>query len=338
MTLTAVDLFCGAGGLSEGLSQSGVRVLGALDVSRLAIEAYRANHPDTRVWRRDIRRLAPVDILRELGLRPGELDLLAGCPPCQGFSTLRTHNRSSHVNDSRNGLVAQFARFCEVLRPRGLLMENVPGLESDRRFRLLMNRLERLGYQLTYGVLDAADYGVPQRRRRFVLLGLLGEQVEFASPTATPVRVRDAIGDLPQPTSSDDPLHNYREARSREILELIRDIPSDGGSRRDLGPERQLACHKRVDGWNDVYGRMAWDAPAPTITSGCINPSKGRFLHPEEDRAITLREAALLQSFPHDYEFPLTEGRYKAADLIGNALPPVFVAQQVRPLINELSR
>ena len=115
MALTAVDLFCGAGGLSEGLSQTGVDVLGAVDISGLAIQAYEENHPNTLVWRRDIRRLPPAEILRELDLRPGELDLLAGCPPCQGFSTLRTHNRSSNVDDSRNGLVAQFARFCEVL-------------------------------------------------------------------------------------------------------------------------------------------------------------------------------------------------------------------------------
>jgi DNA (cytosine-5)-methyltransferase 1 len=338
LMLTAVDLFCGAGGLSEGLSQTGVDVLGAVDISQLAIEAYKENHPNTHVWRRDIRRLSPEEILQDLELAPGELDLLAGCPPCQGFSTLRTHNRSSNVDDRRNGLVAQFARFCEVLRPRGLLMENVPGLESDRRFRLLANRLERMGYRLTYGVLDAADYGVPQRRRRFVLLGLIGDAVEFAPPTASLLRVRDAIGDLESPMTSDDLLHNHGEERSKEIVELIRDIPRDGGSRRDLGPKRQLECHKRVSGWNDVYGRMAWDAPAPTITSGCINPSKGRFLHPEEDRAITLREAALLQSFPRDYKFPLTEGKYKVADLIGNALPPVFVAHQIGPLVAELRR
>jgi DNA (cytosine-5)-methyltransferase 1 len=336
--LSAVDLFCGAGGLSEGLRRSGVNVLGALDVSGLAVEAYEINHPDTTVWQRDIRRMAPTEILDELELAPGELDLLAGCPPCQGFSTMRTHNRGSHVQDGRNGLVAQFARFCEVLRPRGLLMENVPGLESDRRFVLLANRLERMGYRLTYGVLDAADYGVPQRRRRFVLLGLLGDELEFAAPRSNIVRVRDAIGDLPLPSESDDQLHNHGENRSQEIVELIRDIPRDGGSRGDLGPERQLACHHKVTGWNDVYGRMAWDQPAPTITSGCVNPSRGRFLHPDQDRAITLREAALLQSFPADYEFPLTDGKYKAADLIGNALPPTFVAAQVKPLVAELIR
>jgi len=337
-TLTAVDLFCGAGGLSEGLRWSGVSVVGAIDIAPLAIKTYRTNHPDTKVWEQDIRRLSPTDMLSELGLRPGKLDLLAGCPPCQGFSTLRTHNQSSNVTDSRNGLVAQFARFCEVLKPRSVLMENVPGLGSDRRFQLLAGRLVRMGYQLTHGVLDAADYGVPQRRRRFVLLGFLGSPVQFASPAASPLRVRDAIGDLPAPAASNDPLHNYGEDRSQEIVELIRDIPKNGGSRGDLGPKRQLACHRRSDGWHDVYGRMAWDAPAPTITSGCINPSKARFLHPEQDRAITLREAALLQSFPRDYKFPLTKGKYKVADLIGNALPPVFVAHQVRPLVAELSR
>ena len=337
-TLTAVDLFCGAGGLSEGLRQSGVSVVGAIDIAPLAIQTYRANHPDTKVWEQDIRRLHPTEMLSRLGLRAGELDLLAGCPPCQGFSTLRTHNQSSNVTDSRNGLVAQFARFCEILQPRSVLMENVPGLGSDRRFRLLAGRLERMGYKLTHGVLDAADYGVPQRRRRFVLLGFLGDSVPFASQAASPVRVRDAIGGLPAPEASGDPLHDHGENRTQEIVELIRDIPKDGGSRLDLGLKRQLPCHRRSDGWHDVYGRMAWDAPAPTITSGCISPSKGRFLHPEQDRAITLREAALLQSFPRDYKFPLTKGKYKVADLIGNALPPVFVAHQVSSLVGRLSR
>jgi len=331
-------MFCGAGGLSEGLRQAGIRVLGAIDNAPLAIEAYTMNHPGTKVWCRDIRRLAPEEVMNELGLRRGALDLLAGCPPCQGFSTMRTHNRSSHVRDARNGLVAQFGRFCEALQPRALLMENVPGLEADRRFRLLTKRLERLGYQLTWRVLDAAEYGVPQRRKRFVLLGLKGGCVAFAPPAARRMRVRDAISALVPPQFSEDPLHNHGETRSQEIIQLIRDIPKDGGSRGDLGPDRQLACHQRISGWNDVYGRMAWDQPAPTMTSGCVNPSKGRFLHPEEDRAITLREAALLQTFPRNYKFPLTEGKFKAASLIGNALPPKFVAHQVRPLVSALTR
>lgn len=330
--LTAIDLFCGAGGLTEGLKEAGFTVIGAVEIAPLASEAYRINHPDTVLWQRDIRRLQPAEIMGRLELEPGQLDLLAGCPPCQGFSTMRTHRRGTNVDDPRNGLVAQFARFVEALRPRTLMMENVPALKEDRRFKLMLRRLEHCGYEVNDEVLDAADYGVPQRRRRLVLLGCRGAMVQFAKADKARLRVRDALAALPSPEHSTDPLHNHGELRSQEIRELIRDIPRDGGSRGDLGPDRQLPCHTRLSGWHDVYGRMAWDEIAPTITSGCINPSKGRFLHPEQDRAITLREAALLQTFPPGYVFPLTQGKYRVADLIGNALPPRFVARQAEQL------
>lgn len=296
------------------------------------------NHRGVVLWRKDIRRLDPHEVMGALGLAPGELDLLAGCPPCQGFSTMRTHRKASSVDDERNGLVAQFARYAEAFRPKSLLMENVPGLESDRRLRLMMRRLEKLGYVLTAGVLDARDYEVPQRRRRFVLLGALGQRVPFAPRSARARTVYDAFKRLRPAGRSGDPLHDHGERRSVEIRQLIAEIPHDGGSRAALGDERQLACHKRLDGWFDVYGRMSWRAPSPTITSGCINPSKGRFLHPTEDRAITLREAALLQSFPPKYKFPMRRGKYQAADLIGNALPPRFVEHQARQLAAHLSR
>lgn len=336
MTLRAIDLFCGAGGLTQGLKDADFSVVGAVDIAPLAIEAYKENHPDTQVWERDITRLKPEVVMKELGLQRGDLDLLAGCPPCQGFSTMRTHRRGTNIEDPRNRLVAQFARFAEALRPRSLMMENVPGLGDDRRFKLMLRRLEKLGYELTYGVLDASDYGVPQRRRRFVLLGFMGQPVAFATPDALKVKVRDVLENMPTAGSSGDPLHDHGEKRSEAVCALIRDIPKDGGSRNDLGPDRQLECHKRLRGWYDVYGRMAWDEFAPTITSGCVNPSKGRFLHPDEDRAITLREAASLQTFPPNYKFPLTRGKYKAADLIGNALPPRFVASQAKQLADVL--
>ncbi len=324
--LKAIDLYCGAGGLTEGLKQAGFSVIGAVDVSPLAIEAFESNHPETVVWRRDVRKLAPAELMDRLEIVPGQLDLLAGCPPCQGFSSMRTHRQGTHVEDHRNALVAQFARFAEALKPRALMMENVPALREDRRLKLMLARLRREGYGLNYDVLDAAHYGVPQRRRRFVLTALQGGTVAFAPPHKSTVTVRDALKDLPKAGKSTDPLHDHGEQRSASIRELIREIPRDGGSRKDLGKERQLPCHQRLAGWYDVYGRMSWENLAPTITGGCINPSKGRFLHPEEDRAITLREAALLQSFPSNYKFPLTRGKYRAADLIGNALPPRFVA------------
>jgi DNA (cytosine-5)-methyltransferase 1 len=335
-SLTAIDLFCGAGGLSVGLGEAGFDVLGAIELSNLAAETYALNHPGTEIWTQNIRSLKPQTVLDALGLSRGELDLLAGCPPCQGFSTMRTLNRGTSVPDSRNSLIAQFGRYADALLPRALMMENVPGLASHPGLLTLERRLRKLGYHLTSGVLDAFDYGVPQRRRRFVLLGMLGRSVEFSEPVEQRSNVRKAIGWLLPPRLSSDPLHGYRATREPRIAARIAAVPRDGGSLADAGEQHNLPCRRRLDGFHDVYGRMAWGGAAPTITGGCINPSKGRFLHPDEDRAITLREAALLQTFPPDYAFSLDEGRYKVAEMIGNALPPRFVAHHARALAREL--
>lgn len=325
--LTAFDLFCGAGGMTAGLKEAGFDVIGAIDNDSLAVTAYRMNQSTTRVWARDIRALEPLEVAVELGIAPEELDLLAGCPPCQGFSTVRTRHRETSVPDERNVLVSEFARWAEVLKPRALMMENVPGLTRGARLPRMLRRLRRAGYELTHDVLDAADHGVPQRRSRFVLLAIRGgAKVSFAPAEAERRTVRDAIGHLPRPEESDDPLHNHGERRSGAVRARIESIPVESGL-RGLGDGHQLACHQKTNGFYDVYGRMAWDQQAPTITGGCINPSKGRFLHPDQHRAITLREAALLQSFPPDYRLPLKRGKYRAADLIGNALPPPFVAR-----------
>lgn len=336
MTPIAMDLFGGAGGLTVGLKSAGFAVVGAIDNSPLAVAAYRSNHPDVHVWERDIAGLSPLRAAAELDLVPGDLDLLAGCPPCQGFSTIRTRRKSRSVPDKRNRLVAQFARWAEALLPRALMMENVPGLADDVRLTRMVKRLERAGYSVTRGILDAADYGVPQRRSRFVLLAMRGAEIPFAGRDPARRTVRDAIGRLPHPDESDDPLHNHGEQRSAAVRSRIEAIPAGGGMRL-LGDEHQLACHRRTNGFYDVYGRMAWDKPAPTITGGCVNPSRGRFLHPEQNRAITLREAALLQSFPADYDIPLDRGKYHAAQLIGNALPPRFVRHHARSLADALA-
>jgi DNA (cytosine-5)-methyltransferase 1 len=335
LKLRAIDLFGGAGGLTAGLRAADFEVVGAVDSLPLAIAAYRANHPGVRVWQKDIRRLDPEAVRRELGLKRGDLDLLAGCPPCQGFSSIRTMRKSTAVEDPRNTLVAQFARWAEALRPRALMMENVPGLAEDIRLSRAIGRLERAGYSIVSNVLDAADYGVPQRRRRLVMLGILDGEVSQAAPAARRSTVREAISHLPRPHRSDDALHSHGEQRSDRIRRRIASIPPEG-SLTQLGQAEQLACHRRSSGFYDVYGRMRWDQPAPTITGGCINPSKGRFLHPQQNRAITLREAALLQSFPADYLFPLDRGKYHAATLIGNALPPLFAQHQAQALASAL--
>lgn len=326
--LSAIDIFAGCGGLTLGLKQAGFRVIGAVEIDRLAAETYRANHPAVRLWESDIRKLAARDVAAALRLRPGRLDLLAGCPPCQGFSALRSKNGGRIRRHPGNFLLDDFARFVRSFRPKAVMMENVPGMKGHRRLRRLLRTLNLLGYVGECRILDAADFGVPQRRRRLVLLAGRRGAVPFAAPTGPNATVRDAIGGLPPPGASGDELHDLLETRSEKVKRLIRRIPKNGGSRVALGEALQLTCHRKCDGFSDIYGRMAWNGVAPTITGGCINPSKGRFLHPSQNRAITLREAALLQSFPWSYNFKLNRGKYAAAWLIGNALPPEFSRQQ----------
>lgn len=322
---TAVDLFSGAGGLTLGLRLARFRVVGAVEVSELAADTYRSNFPAIRLWKMDIRELSIARVLHELDLESGQLDLLAGCPPCQGFSSMRTLNGHQTVADGRNDLVLQFGRFVRGLRPKAVMLENVPALIRDGRLAGLVTSLKEMGYSVRTEVLDASQFGVPQRRRRMILVAGRAGPLQLANTDASRITVRDAIGALPPSGLSGDPLHDLPENRQPKVARLISRIPKDGGSRRDLGEDDQLDCHRRCDGFSDVYGRMAWEEVSPTITSGCVNPSKGRFLHPQENRAITLREAALLQGFPLDFKFDLRRGKYAVAEMIGNALPPEFI-------------
>lgn len=340
MKKTAIDLFCGAGGLSVGLQQAGFDVVAGVEINPLAVETYRMNHGDHVVYDSDIKTLNPEDIMEKLGLVAGELDLLAGCPPCQGFSTHRTRNRTSSVDDERNDLVFEYLRFVEAMRPKTVMMENVPGLAKDVRIEQVKAKLSELGYQVnenTVLVKNAADYGVPQRRRRMILLASRFGFIEHPPVVEVRRTVSDAIGHMCLPGESSDVLHNSSSDRTERIKKLISLIPKNGGSRKDLPKEYWLPCHIRSpNSYHDVYGRMAWEDVSPTITSGCVNPSKGRFLHPEENRAITLREAALLQSFPDDYKFSLANGKYAVALMIGNALPPEFIRRHAEEIYNHL--
>jgi DNA (cytosine-5)-methyltransferase 1 len=328
--LKAIDLFAGCGGLTLGLKQAGFSVIGAIELDPLAVETYRANHTGVRVWEGDIQKLPASRVMEALRLKRGDLDLLAGCPPCQGFSSLTTLNGCRSSDNPMNDLLFEFVRFVRVLRPKAIMLENVPGLKNDPRLRELTDKLQDLGYRLKFEVLDAADYGVPQRRRRFILIGGRSA-LRFAKPTRRQISVRDVLKKIGKRALRDE-LHTLPENRSDKVRELIRLIPTNGGSRTALGPSRQLNCHKKCDGFSDVYGRMSWDSVAPTITGGCCNPSKGRFLHPSKNRCITLREAALLQTFPATYDFSLRRGKFAVAQMIGNAVPPEFARRHANAI------
>src|SRR5450759_3043807 len=335
-TPTAIDLFAGCGGLTHGLAQAGFSILAAVEVDELAADTYQLNHPDVLLVRRDIRKVRPDRLMTRLRLRPKQLTLLAGCPPCQGFSSIRRLNKSNAVDDPRNDLVSQMLKFTKKFVPKAIMMENVPGLANDERFVSLVSQLEKLGYRCTELILDAAHYGVPQRRRRLVLLAGLGVRLSMPDTTSSRTSVRQTIAGLGAVGTSGDPLHDVTERSRATIKRLIASIPKDGGSRAQVRGGDGLKCHKEFDGFKDVYGRIAWDGVAPTITGGCVNPSKGRFLHPNQNRAITLREAALLQGFPTGYRISLKRGKFPAAGLIGNALPPPLARAQGRKILEDL--
>jgi DNA (cytosine-5)-methyltransferase 1 len=336
--LKAIDLFSGCGGLTTGLKRAGFQVVAGIEIDSLATSTYQMNHPEVQLLQKDIRRVSGKGLMRSLGLRKGQIDLVAGCPPCQGFSTMRTLNGCRAVRDSSKNLVFEFVRFVRAFLPRTVMMENVPGLAEDIRMRRVLKTLEKLGYTCECRILDASDYGVPQRRKRMILIGSRFGPIEFADRVQPRRTVRQAIGSLPKPGTSGDPLHDLTGKHGPKVLALIKRIRRNGGSRTELSQRHQLECHKSTTGFKDVYGRMAWNRVAPTITTGCINPSKGRFLHPTQNRAITLREAALLQTFPRRYRFSLKSGRFPVANLIGNALPPEFVRRHAREISHHLRK
>lgn len=336
--LTAIDLFSGCGGLTLGLRRAGFDVVAAIEIDRKAAETYRANHPQVPLIESDIRSVSARQLGFEANLTSGELDLLAGCPPCQGFSTMRSKNGKSPADDPRNSLIDDFSRLALQLRPKMVMMENVPALAGFPKFQDFVCKLRDGGYEVAYSVVDVGDYEVPQRRRRLILVASRIGAPTLASASNIRRSVRDTIGHLASPGATGDELHDKTASRrTARVQAIIEAIPKDGGSRSSLPENLKLECHKSTSGFNDVYGRMAWSHPAPTITGGCNNPSRGRFIHPSDDRVISLREAAMLQGFPEDYKFFLSHGKEALALMIGNALPPKFIEMQGLEMRKELS-
>lgn len=324
MELIAVDLFSGCGGLTEGMHQAGFCTKIAIELNKTASTVYKLNHPKTTVITKDIKQISSEEI--DSYIKGEVVHLLAGCPPCQGFSSIRRLNKAQPVEDDRNSLIMEYIRFVRILRPYTIMLENVPGLIHYDLFKKAVNILKKeLGYKIEYKIVNVKDYDVPQNRKRLVLVGSRLGEISISNQILPKVTVRNKLFHLKQPELSDDYLHKVYQKNSKKILEKIALIPQDGGSRHDLPESYQLNCHKKNNvGFNDVYGRLKWDELSSTITGGCLNPSKGRFLHPEENRGISAREASLLQSFPENYVFPANIGKTQLALMIGNALPPKF--------------
>lgn len=345
-SLSVVDLFCGCGGASLGLKLAGHKIVAAVDIDPIACKTF-SDNLGLEPLERDLRYFDGLQLLELCGLRKGDVDLVVGCPPCQGFSSLR-RTRYPDGDDSRKELVYVFLKRISEIQPRAVIFENVPGIARGKGLRYLqqfISQMEKMGYKTVCEQVNMANYGIPQFRKRVVALCVKDADNSPSFPTETHSNsketkenlkpwntVQDTIGDLPILESGDScssiPNHTARSS-SLKVLEIIRNIPKDGGSRRSLPERLWLPCHLKLKknesrGAESIYGRMAWSKPAPTMTGRCTTPSSGRFLHPDQDRAITPREAARLQTFPDDFVFPKEFA--KAERLIGNAVPPAFMA------------
>ncbi|NBH82628.1 DNA cytosine methyltransferase [bacterium C-53] len=350
----AIDLFSGCGGVSCGLSLAGFRIKSAVEIEKNAVNTYLNYAPlkNVNVLNKDICELTGEQILKAAKLKLDDIYLFAGCPPCQNFTRKNPSNKKKS-EDERKKLLFQFLRIIEKIEPPFILMENVPGIVSDFNSNILREFLERLNsnYDVFKKILNAADYGVPQTRKRFVMhavrrdinqeLKNYGFQFDLPKPTHNKSgteglrkwkTVREAIGDLPEIKAGafyidDGKVHNHKcSSLSETNLKRIEMIRQNGGSRNGLPQELVLECHKKADskgdiflGHGDAYGIMDPDKPAPTITGGCLYCSKGRYGHYNQNRAISIREAARLQTFPDDFIF--SDSLTNSALQIGNAVP-----------------
>lgn len=330
----AIDLYAGAGGTTYGLTAAGFEVAGAIECDADAVASYTANFPSVPVLSDDIRKVDAEAWRADLAIDTEEIDLITACPPCQGFSTLGGSRR----DDPRNELVLEIWKFIREFRPRAYVIENVPGLANDERLARLVRQTRAVGYGVRMYRVDAVEFDVPQYRRRMIVIGTRDK-----SAGAIPSRlnrgdgkkrsVRDVFEFADKIESDSDPIHRARRL-APATLERVRAVP-EGGSRFHLPEHLQLECHKRLDRRNATssYGRMRIDEPAPTMSTRCTTPACGRFIHPWKDRGLTLREAALIQTFPSDFAFVGTYGGIERQ--IGNALP-VFLARDIGVTVREL--
>lgn len=322
--IDAVDLFCGAGGLTAGLQNTGIKVHAGYDIERQCEFAYRENNAAAFVAK-DVTDVTADELMR--WYRPGRLRLLAGCAPCQPFST---YNQGKDTRDDRKWpLLYAFRRLIRETTPDLVTMENVPDVTKHEVYHDFVKGLLDLDYHVWQGRVSCTDYGLPQRRRRHVLLASKLGPIELIAPTHVdnPVTVADVIGNLPALAAGEcdgnDPLHRAATLTPLNMQRIVSSVP--GGTWRDWPLELVAECHKKSSGktYASVYGRMRADQPSPTMTTLCYGFGNGRFGHPDQPRAISLREAAILQSFPPEYVFmPPEEITFKAVGrMIGNAVP-----------------
>jgi len=334
----AFDFFCGAGGLTRGLLDAGIKVIAGFDIDSGCKDTYNHNNPPSKFVEADVRSITIADLSRHVRVKFSDM-LFAGCAPCQPFSQQRKGPRPVE----QSTLLLSFGRIIDQARPGFILIENVPGIakiKGNSSFARFLSILENVGYHYSFNLVNAKSFGVPQNRRRLVLLASLHGPLSMPSPgfgnTLKPYRtVRDAISHFPPISagSSHPSIKNHVSASITPInITRLKHTPINGGDRRSWPRKLRLDCHtKDYKGHTDVYGRMYWDRPAPALTARCHSISNGRYGHPLQDRAISLREAAALQSFPDNYIF-FGSNKHVAMQ-IGNAVPVLLAEALGRHII-----
>jgi len=335
VSITAFDVFCGAGGVTYGLSKAGIKVKVGVDKDEDCRLTFTQNNPGVKFLASDISKLSSGTLIGNApAISEDDFLLLAACAPCQPFSSQNRYRADSNERT----ILRHVERLIREMRPDFLFIENVPGLQKvpgQSAFRRLIGTLAFLRYRTRFSVVDAARYGVPQHRMRLVLTATLYGDAPWPAwlhgvePGLLPfLTVHDAIAKYPPIRAGEEhyTVPNHVAAKLAENnLRRIAATPGDGGSRREWPANLVLDCHKKHEGHSDVYGRLRWNSLAPTLTTKCTSLSNGRYGHPEQDRAISAREAAALQSFEDSYIF--YGGIQQITRQIGNAVPPRLAEQ-----------
>ena len=346
MKINAIDLFCGVGGLTYGIQKTGINVIAGYDIDEKSKFAYEYNN-NAKFILKDVKEIDDREISN---LYPKDTDIrvLIGCAPCQPFSSYSHKYQNNENTLKKKDLLDYFGKQIELVKPDIVSMENVPQMQSREVFHRFQDILEKNGYKVTYKVVYAPDYGVPQKRKRLLLLASKFGDISLLGPEFSPDNyptLRDTIGNLPEiragETYVQDPLHRSRNLSALNLKRIRQSKP--GGTWRDWDKDLLLEAYKKESGksFGSVYGRLEWDKPANTITTQFPGIGNGRFGHPEQDRALSLREGALLQTFPLNYEFvdPKQGRNYTISQValqIGNAVPPKLGEIIGKSIINHL--
>lgn len=330
--IKAVDFFSGAGGLTYGLRMAGIDVLAGIDIDTSCKLTYEKNNKNSIFLEKDITKYTPQNLAKDLGIkRNDDLMVFAGCAPCQFWSIIRTSREKSKKTKN---LILDFQRFIEYFRPGSILVENVPGISSKKGSPMakFISTLESLGYKVDHHIVNMSQYGIPQKRKRFTLLASRVSNIKVPEPTQKTLTVRDVIGikngfpKIKAGITDSSPYKHTSSNLSEKNIKRLRMTAFDGGDRSKWQQDNRLKLDCYADDnkkFGDTYARMWWDRPSPTITTKFYSISNGRFAHPEENRAISLREGATIQTFPKSYEF-IGDGIAVIARMIGNAVPPEF--------------